>query len=43
MRTKGGKTHFRRNRRKSAKRLYDNKLPVHPSDQRRLKELLPYS
>lgn len=42
MRTKIGKTHFRRNRRKTAKRLYDNKLVVAHVDQKRLKALLPY-
>ncbi|MEE9285162.1 MAG: 50S ribosomal protein L35 [Dehalococcoidia bacterium] len=43
MRVKGGKSHLRRKKTKLARRLYDNKLPVHPADQKRLKRLLPGS
>ena len=43
MRTKGGKSHLRRKKSSRAKRLYDEKLPLHPSDKRRVKRLLPYS
>jgi len=42
MRTKGGKSHLRRKKSKRAKRLYDEKLPLHPSDKGRMKKLLPY-
>lgn len=43
MRTKGGKSHLRRKKSKRAKRLYDEKLPLHPSDRARIKRLLPYT
>lgn len=43
MRTKGGKSHLRRKKAKRAKRLYDEKLPLHPSDRARIKRLLPYA
>ncbi|MFQ5988041.1 MAG: 50S ribosomal protein L35 [Dehalococcoidia bacterium] len=43
MRTKGGKSHLRRKKSKRAKRLYDEKLPLHPSDRARIKRLLPYA
>ena len=43
MRTKGGKSHLRRKKSKRAKRLYDEKLPLHPSDRARIKRLIPYS
>ncbi len=42
MRTKGGKSHFRRRKASRVKRLYDEMLPVHPSDEPRLRRLLPY-
>jgi large subunit ribosomal protein L35 len=42
MRTKGGKTHLRRNRSKRAKRLYDEMMTVSPSDVKRIKRLIPY-
>jgi large subunit ribosomal protein L35 len=41
MRTKGGKTHFRRNRSKTARRLYDNKLEVDKVNVKQIKRLLP--
>jgi large subunit ribosomal protein L35 len=42
MRTKGGKSHLRRRKAKRAKRLYDETIPVSPSDRVRIKRLLPY-
>ncbi len=42
MRAKGGKSHLRRKKTSRTKRLYDEMLPVHPSDTTRLKRLLPY-
>ena len=42
MRTKGGKSHLRRRKSKQAKRLYDETIPVSPSDRARIKRLLPY-
>ncbi len=43
MRTKGGKSHLRRKKPGRVKRLYDEKLPLHPSDKARIKRLIPYS
>ncbi|MBE0415596.1 MAG: 50S ribosomal protein L35 [Dehalococcoidia bacterium] len=43
MRTKGGKSHLRRKKPGRVKRLYDAKLPLHPSDKARIKRLIPYS
>ena len=42
LRTKGGKSHLRLRKAKRAKRLYDSKLPVSPSDKARIIRLLPY-
>ncbi len=42
MRTKGGKSHLRRRKPKRVKRLYDEMIPVSPSDRARIKRLLPY-
>ena len=42
MRTKVGKSHLRRRKSKQAKRLYDETIPVSPSDKVRVKRLLPY-
>jgi len=42
MRVKGGKSHLRRRKSKRAKRLYDETIPVSPSDRARIKRLLPY-
>jgi len=42
MRTKGGKSHLRRRKAKRAKRLYDEMIPVSPSDRVRIKRLLTY-
>jgi len=40
---KGGKSHLRRKKPGRVKRLYDEKLPLHPSDRARIKRLIPYS
>jgi large subunit ribosomal protein L35 len=42
MRTKCGKSHLRRKKAPRAKRLYDERIPVSPADEKRLKRLLPY-
>ena len=42
MRVKGGKSHLRRRKAKRTKRLYDETMPVSPTDRARIKRLLPY-
>ena len=42
LRTKGGKSHLRRNRSKSVKRLLDEMIPANHAEKDRLKALLPY-
>jgi len=42
MRTKGGKSHLRRKKPKRVRGLYDETIPVSPSDTKRIKRLLPY-
>ncbi len=42
MRTKGGKSHFRRRKPNRVKRLYDETIPLSDSDRVRIKRLLPY-
>ena len=42
MRVKVGKSHLRRKKPTRSKRLYDEMIPVQPSDKARLKRLLPY-
>ena len=42
MRTKGGKSHLRRRKPKRVKRLYDEMIPVSPSDRARVRKLIPY-
>jgi large subunit ribosomal protein L35 len=42
MRTKGGKSHLRRKKEARTKRLYGEMLPVAPSDEKRLRKLIPY-
>ena len=42
MRTKGGKSHFRRRRAARARGLYDEMMQVDKVDAPRLKRLLPY-
>ena len=41
MRTKGLKSHLRRNRPKRARQLYDEMIQVAPADEKRLRKLLP--
>ena len=41
MRAKVGRSHLRRNRAKRTKRLYDKTIPLHASDQSRIKKVLP--
>jgi large subunit ribosomal protein L35 len=41
MRTKGGKSHFRRRRSARAKVLYDRKLVMNAADVRRIRRLIP--
>lgn len=41
MRVKGPKSHLRRNKSNRTKRLFDETIPVHSSDKRRIKRLLP--
>jgi large subunit ribosomal protein L35 len=43
LRTKGGKSHLRRNRSKSVKRQLDEMLPTSIAEKDRLKALLPYA
>ncbi len=42
MRAKGGKSHLRRRKSRRVKRLFDEMIPLHPSDRIRIKRLLPY-
>lgn len=42
MRMKGLRGHLRRKRSPRAKELYDKMLPVSPSDEKRLRRLIPY-
>ncbi len=42
MRTKCGKSHFRRKKAQRTKRLYDETIPVSPVDKKRVRRLLPY-
>jgi large subunit ribosomal protein L35 len=42
MRTKCGKSHFRRKKAPRTKRLYDEMIPVSPADTKRINRLLPY-
>jgi len=42
MRMKGGKSHLRRRKAKRTKRLFDETVPVSPSDRIRIKRLIPY-
>ncbi|MDP2918717.1 MAG: 50S ribosomal protein L35 [Dehalococcoidia bacterium] len=43
MRMKGGSSHLRRNKPKRVKRQYDNRVPVSPVDEKRLRRLMPYA
>ncbi|MEW6232851.1 MAG: 50S ribosomal protein L35 [Chloroflexota bacterium] len=42
MRTRGGKSHLRRNKASRVKGEYDEMHPVSPADESRVKRLLPY-
>lgn len=42
MRAKGGKSHLRRRKPKRVRRLYDETIPMSPSDKPRIRRLLPY-
>jgi large subunit ribosomal protein L35 len=42
MRTKGGKSHLRRNKSKAVKRLYAETIAVSSVDRARVKRLIPY-
>jgi len=42
LRMHGLRSHLRRRRSARVKRLFDQKVPVHPADQARLRALLPY-
>ena len=42
MRTRGGKSHLRRNKRPSVTRLYAEMAPVHRTNAKKVKRLLPY-
>ncbi|MDD5312922.1 MAG: 50S ribosomal protein L35 [Dehalococcoidia bacterium] len=42
MRVKVGKSHLRRKKQTSTKRLYDETIPLHPADAKRIKRVLPY-
>ncbi len=42
MRVKGMKSHLRRRKSKRTKRLFDEMIPLHPSDRIRIKRLIPY-
>ncbi len=42
LRTKGMKSHLRRNKSKRVKQQFDEMIPVSDSDTKRLKRLIPY-
>jgi large subunit ribosomal protein L35 len=42
LRTKGGKSHFRRRKSTRVKQALDKMFPVHESDVKRIKRSLPY-
>jgi len=42
MRTRGPKSHLRRRKAKRTKRLFDEMVPISPSDKARIRRLLPY-
>ncbi|TET50662.1 MAG: 50S ribosomal protein L35 [Dehalococcoidia bacterium] len=43
MRTKCGKSHFRRKKAPRTKRLYDEMIPVSSADKKRIGRLLPHA
>jgi large subunit ribosomal protein L35 len=42
MRIKGPKSHLRRRKAKRVRRLFDEKLPLHSADRKRISRLIPY-
>lgn len=42
LRMKGHKSHLRRKKSGRSKRMFDKKLPVHPTDEDRVERSLPY-
>ncbi len=42
MRVKQGKSHFRRRKPAKVKGLYDETIPLHKADAKRIKKVLPY-
>ncbi|MGA2158463.1 MAG: 50S ribosomal protein L35 [Dehalococcoidia bacterium] len=42
MRVKQGKSHFRRNKSSRVKGLFDETIPLHKADVKRIKRVLPY-
>jgi len=42
MRIKGPKSHLRRHKAKRVKRLFDEKVLLHPADRTRIRRLIPY-
>jgi len=42
MRTKGPKSHLRCHKAKRVRRLFDEKIALHPADRKRIKRLIPY-
>ncbi len=42
MRVKGPKSHLRRRKANRTKRMFDETIPISPSDKARIKRLLPY-
>ena len=42
MRMKVGKSHLRRRKPERVKRLFDEKIALHPADRARIKRLIPY-
>jgi large subunit ribosomal protein L35 len=42
MRMKGGKSHLRRRKSKRTRGLFDETIPLHPSDRKRIQRLIPY-
>jgi large subunit ribosomal protein L35 len=42
VRTKGPKSHLRRRKAKRVKRLFDQKVAMHPADRKRIQKLIPY-
>jgi large subunit ribosomal protein L35 len=42
MRTKGMKSHLRRNKSRRVRALFDETIPLHPHDRVRIKRLIPY-